>query len=197
LKKETMMPSNRWLLLCALFVAGGVLGAGAIIASTEINRFTSTDSLCTSCHTMSVLVEDPRFQQSGHEANAAGIRVGCSDCHIQSGNWFVETYGHVASGLRDVVAENTHNYKDPALWNKRRVELAAEVRDEMHRNNSATCRNCHDAVAIRPASEAGRTSHAMLQQGQTTCIDCHTNIVHAPVVLSKSTTGGSDNAQMK
>ena len=149
-------------------------------------------ALCTSCHTMAVLVADTHFQQSGHEANAAGIRVGCSDCHIESGNWFVETYEHVASGLRvRPVAEHTHNYDDPALWKKRRVELAARVRDEMHRNNSATCRKCHDATAIRPASEAGRAAHAMLQQGQTTCVDCHINIVHAPVVLSKSTAGGT------
>jgi trimethylamine-N-oxide reductase cytochrome c-type subunit TorC len=192
-----MMPSNGWLWLCAVFVVGGVIGAGGIIASTEINRQTSTDALCTSCHTMSVVVADPHYQQSAHEANAAGLRVGCSDCHIQSGNWFVETYEHVSSGLRDVVAEYTHNYNDPALWNKRRVELAAEVRDQMHRNDSATCRKCHDAAAIRPASEAGRASHAMLKQGQATCIDCHANIVHAVVVLSRNLTGGSDVAQAK
>jgi nitrate/TMAO reductase-like tetraheme cytochrome c subunit len=173
-----MMPSNRWLLLGAAFVIGAVIGAGGIIASTEINRRTSTDALCTSCHTMALLVADTHFQQSGHEANAAGIRVSCSDCHIQSGNWFVETYEHVASGVRDVVAEYTHNYNDPALWNKRLAELAVQVHDEMHKNNSATCRKCHEAASIHPANEA-------LQQGQTTCIDCHTNIVHAPVAPSK------------
>jgi trimethylamine-N-oxide reductase cytochrome c-type subunit TorC len=99
--------------------------------------------------------------------------------------------------LRDVVAEYTHNYNDPGLWNKRRVELAAEVRDQMHRNDSATCRKCHDAAAIRPASEAGRASHATLKQGQATSIDCHANIVHAAVVLSRNLTGGSDVAQTK
>jgi flagellar basal body P-ring protein FlgI len=53
--------------LCAVFVVGGVIGAGGIIASTEINRQTSTDALCTSCHTMSVVVADPHYQQSAHE----------------------------------------------------------------------------------------------------------------------------------
>src|ERR1700693_3933576 len=104
------MPLNRWLAICGCIAGGGVAGAAAIIASTEINRRTSTDALCTSCHSMAILAADPHFQQSGHEANAAGIRVGCSDCHIPSGNWFVETYAHVASGLKDVVAEYTHNF---------------------------------------------------------------------------------------
>ncbi len=29
---------RRWLAICALVIAGGVLGAGAIVASTFINR---------------------------------------------------------------------------------------------------------------------------------------------------------------
>jgi len=174
------MPVNRWLAICAFIAIGGVAGAAAIIASIEINRRTSTDALCTSCHSMATLVADTHFQQSGHEANAAGIRVGCSDCHIPSGNWFVETYAHVSSAVKDVIAEYTHNFDDPAVWEKRRIELAAEVRDQMRRNDSITCRKCHDAAAIRPTSEAGRSAHAMLQQGRMTCIDCHSNVVHAP-----------------
>jgi nitrate/TMAO reductase-like tetraheme cytochrome c subunit len=159
------MQSNRWLLLWALFVTGGLIGAGAIIASTEINRRTSTDARCTSCHSMAVIPADPHFQQSGHEANAAGIRVSCSDCHIPPGNWFAETYAHVSSGVRDVIAEYTHNLDDPAVWQKRRTELALEVHDQMRRNDGITCRKCHDAAAIRPTSDAGRSAHAALQQG--------------------------------
>jgi trimethylamine-N-oxide reductase cytochrome c-type subunit TorC len=174
------MPVNRWLAIFGLIVIGGVVGAGTIIASTEINRRTSTDTFCTSCHSMATLVADPRFQQSGHKANAAGVRVGCADCHIPPGNWFVETFAHFSSGLKDVVADYTRNFDDPAVWQKRRTELAVEVRDLMRRNDSITCRKCHDAAAIRPASDAGRSAHAALQQGGATCIDCHANIVHAP-----------------
>jgi nitrate/TMAO reductase-like tetraheme cytochrome c subunit len=191
------MRGNRRLFLFALLVVGAVIGAGGIIVSLEVNRATSTDAFCTSCHSMATLAADPHFRQSRHEANAAGLRVGCSDCHIQSGNWFVETYTHVASGLRDVVAEYTHNFKDPEVWQKRRTELAEEVRGEMRRNGSITCRKCHDAVAIRPPTEAGRAAHAMLTQGQVTCIDCHINLVHAPEVLSKSFIRGSKISQMK
>jgi nitrate/TMAO reductase-like tetraheme cytochrome c subunit len=112
------MPSSRWLFLCSLFVAGGLIGASAIVISTEINRRTSTDAFCTSCHSMAVMAADPHFQQSGYEANAAGIRVSCSDCHIPPGNWFVETYANVSSGLRDVIAEYTHNFDDPTVCGK-------------------------------------------------------------------------------
>jgi nitrate/TMAO reductase-like tetraheme cytochrome c subunit len=174
------MRGNRWLFLLALLVAGGVIGAGGIIISLEVNRATSTDAFCSSCHSMATLATDPYFRQSRHEANAAGFQVSCSDCHIPSGNWFVETYAHVAFGLRDVVAEYTHNFTDPELWQKRRTELAEQVRDEIRRDDSITCRKCHDAAAIRLATEAGRAAHAMLAQGQVTCTDCHINLVHAP-----------------
>ena len=174
------MAVNRRLTIFAFIAIGGVAGAAAIIASTEINRLTSADALCVSCHSMATLVADPYFQQSGHEANAVGIRVSCSDCHIPSENWFVETYGHVYQGLKDVFSEYTHNFDDPAVWQRRRIELAADVRDQMRRNDSITCRKCHDAAAIRPRTEAGRSAHATFAQGRMTCIDCHSNIVHAP-----------------
>jgi nitrate/TMAO reductase-like tetraheme cytochrome c subunit len=79
-----------------------------------------------------------------------------------------------------VIAELTHSYSDPKVWEARRSELAAEVIAKIRAQNSVTCRSCHDASAIKPASENGRVSHALLRQGGVTCIDCHTNIVHAP-----------------
>jgi len=50
----------------------------------------------------------------------------------------------------------------------------------LRRQDSVTCRGCHDANAINPKSEDGRTSHAMLKQGGVTCVDCHVNLVHPP-----------------
>ena len=83
------MPINRWLAICGFIAIGGVLGAGVIIGSTEFNRRTSTDALCTSCHSMTVVAADPHYQQSRHQANAVGVRAGCADCHIRTDNWFV------------------------------------------------------------------------------------------------------------
>ena len=40
------MRTNRWVLV-ALLVIGAVFGAGGIIGSTVVNRYTSTDAFCT------------------------------------------------------------------------------------------------------------------------------------------------------
>jgi cytochrome c-type protein NapC len=175
------MPRRRWILLLGLLVAGAVIGAGAILASLEINRATSTDAFCTSCHSMAGLGTDPHFTASAHRANHEAVRPSCGDCHIPKTNWFVETYTHVTSGARDVFAEYTHDFGDPRIWEKRRIELAHEVRNSMRAQDSVTCRGCHDAALINPKSERGRAAHTMLREGRMTCIDCHFNLVHAPV----------------
>lgn len=171
------MRINRWL-FAALLVVAIVVGAGGVIGSIGVNRYTSTDAFCVSCHTMAMLADDPYFQHSTHRANNQGVRTNCGDCHIPTTNWFVETYAHVSSGTRDVFAEFTHDFSDPKIWTARRIELAKEVRADMHGQDSVTCRSCHDANAIYPASEDGQKAHGLLRQGGVTCIDCHTNLVH-------------------
>ena len=96
------MPRNRWLLLLALLVVGGVLGAGGMLVSLEVNHATSTDAFCTSCHSMKFVGNDPHFMNSAHRSNSEGVIPSCGDCHIPKTNWFVETYTHVTSGVRDV-----------------------------------------------------------------------------------------------
>jgi len=167
--------------LLLILIFGAVLGAGGILVSLEVNRATSTEAFCTSCHSMVFVGGDPVFLKSAHRTNGAGVHAGCADCHIRRDNWFVETYTHVKSGLRDSIAELTHNYGNATVWEARRVELAHEVRNVMRAENSATCRSCHDAAKISPQSERGQAAHALLREGRMTCIDCHFNIVHAPV----------------
>jgi len=175
------MSGKPWPLLLVFLVVGGLIGAAAIVGVVEGNRYTSTDSFCTSCHSMQFVANDPHFLQSAHRANSAGVRPSCGDCHIPKTNWFIETWTHVASGTRDVIAEWTHNYGDPKVWEARRTELAHEVRNLMREQDSVTCRSCHDAGAVQPKSERGRAAHALLREGRMTCIDCHFNLVHAPV----------------
>ncbi len=177
------MRINPWFLV-ALLVAFAVLGAGGIIASTAVNRYTSTDAFCTTCHTMAFQADDPFFQHSAHRSNPEGVRPSCGDCHIPRNNWFVETYTHASSGAYDVYAEFTHNFSDRKLWEARRIEIAQEVHASMRAQDSITCRSCHDADAIHPTSEDGRKAHALLRQGGVTCVDCHTNLVHPPTTAS-------------
>ena len=175
------MRMSRWLCILGLLAVGGLIGAVAIVASVEINRHTSTEAFCTSCHSMAGLATDPHYLQSAHRSNSKGVTASCGDCHIPKTSWFVETYTHVASGVRDVWAEATNNFSDPKVWEARRIALAHEVRDIMRRQNSVTCRSCHDASDIRPTSQRGQAAHALLREGRVTCIDCHFNLVHAPV----------------
>jgi len=174
-----------------LATAGLLIGAVLIIGSFAINRYTSTDKFCTSCHAMASVAADPHYIQSAHRANGEGVRAGCGDCHIPHSSWFAETYAHAADGTRDEIAELTHNYADPAVWEPRRIALAEIVREEMRRDDSVACRDCHNAAAIKPQSEAGRAAHALLGTERLTCIDCHVNLVHAPVPPSISFIRGS------
>ena len=185
------MLRNRWLSFLAVLVGGGVLGAGALIVSLEVNKATSTDEFCTSCHSMKFVGNDPLFKKSAHRSNSAGVNPTCADCHIPKTNWFVETYTHLTSGARDVYAEYTHDFSDPKAWEAHRVALAHEVRDKMRTQDSVTCRSCHDGKTVQPTSERGQAAHALLRDGHMTCIDCHFNLVHAPVPPSLEFIRGS------
>jgi nitrate/TMAO reductase-like tetraheme cytochrome c subunit len=185
------MSWGRLLAISTPVVAGVVVGAIAIVSSVEGNRYTSTDQFCTSCHAMASLAADQNFIRSAHRSNAAGVAASCGDCHIPATNWFVETYTHAAKGIKDIIAQMTHDFSDAAVWEARRIELAHFVREEMRGQDSVTCRSCHTAAIIRPASERGRAAHALLQEGRMTCIDCHLNLVHAPVPPSLSFIRGS------
>jgi nitrate/TMAO reductase-like tetraheme cytochrome c subunit len=186
------MTGHRRLVIFAILVLGAVIGAGGIIASLEVNRYTATDAFCASCHSMAGLASDPHFVTSAHRTNSEGVRASCSDCHIPKTNWFVETYTHVSSGTRDVIAEYTHNFNDPKIWEARRIELAHEVREIMRSQDSVTCRSCHDGAVIQPKSERGLAAHALLRESRMTCIDCHFNLVHAPVPPSTEFIRGSE-----
>jgi nitrate/TMAO reductase-like tetraheme cytochrome c subunit len=174
------MRAKRWVLVLGLLAIGGVAGAGAMLVSLEVNRGTSTEAFCTSCHSMTNVAADMHYRQSAHRANAEGVRAGCADCHIPKTNWFVETYTHVAAGVRDVIAEHTHDFADPKVWEARRAALAHEVRDTMRQQDSVTCRACHAGADVEPVSERGRAAHALLRDRRMTCIDCHFKLVYAP-----------------
>ena len=59
----------------------------------------------------------------------------------------------------DIIAEYTNNFADPAVWEKRRIELAHEVRREMRAQDSVTCRSCHDRLRD-PADKRARPGRA-------------------------------------
>ncbi|MGC2201833.1 MAG: NapC/NirT family cytochrome c [Stellaceae bacterium] len=96
-------------------VVAGVFGVGGIIARVAIDRYTSTDTFCASCHTMAFQADDSFFKYSAHRSNHEGVQASCGDCHIPRNNWFIEIYTHVTSGAKDVFAELTNDFSDIEL----------------------------------------------------------------------------------
>jgi len=174
-----MLSRISWRLVLTLLI-GAVIGAGAVIASVQIDHHTATTEFCsTTCHSMTSKVTDPHYLQSKHISNPQGVHPSCGDCHIPQNNWFVETYTHVSSGIRDAIAEMTTDFKDQKAWDARRVELAKEVRDDMRAQDNVTCKHCHTVSSIKPSNPAGQAVHTALPAG-VACVDCHQNLVHTP-----------------
>jgi len=174
------MKINRWLLGALLLVAACV-GAGGIIATISIYHDSdSSDAFCTQCHVMVLQADDPYFKRSRHRSNNVGVRPSCGNCHVPAGNWFISTFNRVKFGLKDTFSDLEHDFRNPTSWAAYRVDLEPKAQAVFRAQDSITCRSCHNANAINPTSEAGRSSHAALRQGGTTCIDCHTNLVHPP-----------------
>lgn len=165
--------------LALLLIIAAIVGAVGVIVYGIGERYTSTNAFCSSsCHSMVFMAADPHFQKSAHRSNPQGVLAGCGECHIPTNNLFLETYTRAKLAMRDLVAELTDDYSNPKTWEARRAALEPETLAALRRWDSSPCRNCHEASAIQPASDAGRQSHAALAQGGITCVDCHANIVH-------------------
>ena len=137
----------------------------------------STDTFCTSCHSMSYPAKE--LQKSDH-FGPMGADPGCKDCHIPQGleNFHLAVQTHVVDGARELYLELTNDYSDIKKFNKRRLGMAHYARMNLKRWDSITCRRCH--VNPRPAGEAKQAHDKMRTEGAT-CIDCHQNLVHKEV----------------
>jgi nitrate/TMAO reductase-like tetraheme cytochrome c subunit len=182
--REVTLRSIPWRFVLIL-LAAAVVGAGATIAAVEFNKHTSTDQFCTSCHNHSDPTDaharpptDPHYLQSAHVSNSAGVKPSCGQCHIPMNNFFVETFTHITSGIRDVFAEMTTNFDDREAWAERRRQLAKGVHEHMRRQGNVTCISCHAPASIKPASQVGQVIHASLPK-DLACVGCHRNLVHS------------------
>jgi nitrate/TMAO reductase-like tetraheme cytochrome c subunit len=164
--------------LVAVVVVCGLVGAIGTIVAVEFNKHTATDAFCTGCHSMSSMTADPHYQRSAHVANSAGVRPSCGSCHIPTNNFFLETWVHVSSGIRDVISEMTTNFDDKPAWEAKRRAMATGVHDHMRAWGNTTCTGCHKPDSIKPASQTGQVIHASLPAGMA-CASCHRNLVHS------------------
>ncbi len=164
-------------------VLGIVIGVAASLIADEVDHYTSSDAFCGgSCHSMQAyVVNDAVYQHSAHRTSGTGIIAGCADCHMPARGLLAKSWAHVKGGVKDVWAELVNDFQDPKVWEARRTQLAYGVRDAMLADDSANCRSCHDMRKIAVAGEQGQREHARSFADKTTCIQCHYNLVHAPV----------------
>ncbi len=163
-------------------VVGAAIAVTAVLANERIDRYTSSDAFCgTTCHSMQAHVtSDPVYVESAHRATRSGVRAGCADCHIPHGI-VPSTWAHLRGGIKDVISELTNDFGERSAWERGRDERANTVRDWLLETDSATCRHCHDEVAIEPERTRGQRQHADARERGLTCIACHYNLVHAEI----------------
>lgn len=137
-----------------------------------VDNLTSKSEYCTSCHAMKFPAEE--FQKSKHYKSKTGILPSCVDCHIPKGDSFTK-FSRIAG---DSLAQLTRGTKTKEDYEKIKPALAKKVRDYLHKNDSAPCRNCHVADAMKSENEDAVSAHKKMVEEKKTCIDCHYNLAH-------------------
>ena len=162
-------------------VAGFILGVALVPATITFNDMTSSAAFCgNSCHSMNWISNDPVYLNATHSKNESGVVATCKDCHLPKG-LIEETWAHVRSGSRDLLASVSNDYSLEANWEARRQVLGHEVREKMIHNNSENCRHCHQPLFQQSAKPRVARQHQLAARQEVTCIQCHFNLVHSPV----------------
>ncbi len=158
-------------------VVGGLGGVGLMLFLIEFDHFTSTNSFCTGCHSMTYA--ERSYQSSVHYNSTSGVRASCGDCHVSEGV-LAATWDHI-KGTKDLFKQIFGpGYDDPAINLLHLPEAAFHARHWFRETDSATCKRCHELSAI----QGKRTDTAAIHRDETrgkTCIDCHYNLVHRKV----------------
>lgn len=172
-------PSKKWLLGIPIggFIAFG-LGAVALGTTNYILHETGKTEFCYTCHSHEAFIK-PEYEASSHFQNAAGVRAGCSDCHLPHDNWFDLVYTKMVVSL-DIVPELMGKLDTAEKYEAHRAEMAENVWREYKEDDSAYCKHCHSFDAMDLEAQERRTArqHKKAIDGEGTCIDCHWGLVH-------------------
>lgn len=176
------MSLRKNLTLIITAVIASIVGAAFVLIVLAGNHYTSTESFCgTSCHAMkSYIADSPKYQNSSHRKNSAGIQASCKDCHLPR-ELVAETIAHIKSGTKDIYSSMVNDFSDPAVWKSKRSHLAEHVRNEMMDNDSKNCRYCHSTSEMRSDRERINRRHELAETNGISCIGCHYNLVHDPI----------------
>jgi nitrate/TMAO reductase-like tetraheme cytochrome c subunit len=172
-------PSKKWLLGIPLggFLAF-VLGAIALGTTNYVLHETSSTEFCYTCHSHESFIR-PEYEESSHFQNTAGVRAGCSDCHLPHDNWFEFVWTKAVVSL-DIIPELMGKLDTAEKFEAHRAEMAESVWRQFKDNDSKFCRGCHsiEAMDLESQSRATARRHEKAEERGQTCIDCHYGIVH-------------------
>ncbi len=156
-----------FLLVSAVLVVGGAAGLA----------WTNTEKFCTGCHEMrdNVYAE---YTGTIHDTNRTGVRAICSDCHVpREPVALIEAKIHAT---HDLFSKAMGTIDTKEKFEAHRSEMAQRVWRRMKANDSAPCRNCHNAAKMDEDKQSDRAKarHAKGKAEGKTCIDCHFAIAH-------------------
>lgn len=163
-------------------ILGGFAGVGFILFLTEFDHYTSTETFCTSCHSME-LVAVP-YRESSHYRPESGVQASCGDCHVSEGV-LTATWDHFM-GTKDLIRQLFGaDYDDPVVNALHLPEAAFAARRWFKERNSATCKRCHVKEAIY--GDRPDTLKIHLEDARDkSCVECHYNLVHRKVPDEKT-----------
>jgi len=166
-----------------LAIVGIVVALGlSFVAAEELNIQGNSTKFCVSCHSMNAYVYE-EYKKSKHYTNASGARPECGQCHVAKRFW-PAVWDH-AMGTHDLIAEFSHDWTRPEVFEARRTRMAEKARLKILDEDSHTCRECHKMEAIAPTRKRGERAHEdAVKKGKTNCIACHYNLVHNEAPLT-------------
>ena len=157
----------------ALVFAAGIVFAGLFNMGMA---YTNTTEFCTSCHSMKWNLEE--WQDSEHFLNHAGVRIGCSSCHVPKA-FFPKMKAKIMA-YKDVLHEILGTIDSKEKFEKHRWTMASRVWARMKATDSRECRTCHswEAMAMDEQDKVARKKHGRARDEGKTCIDCHRGVAH-------------------
>ena len=170
------MPNSRK----RFWLVGGVIVAACIGAVSVGVKLTSTTEFCLSCHEMRVYQDELRL--SSHAKDADGKEIGCSQCHIPSGNVLRMGGAKIWLGVKDLWVHSMDGGHD--------LDRAAMQPIARRFTDDANCLACHEDLGKNakkdgPVSAEGRLAHdnylGKNGQARSGCVGCHQNLAHLPV----------------
>ena len=176
-----------------IVAVGAVLFIGWIAVYEPVTRYVvAQDALCNYCHLPwefnSADKDDKLTASRPHQATPElkQSQAKCVDCHLPKGWWNATyAYTHFLS-----VTDLFGHFRDrdgerAGPWIPPRAATAYRVRDRMYEYDSVTCRSCHIEAEIKPKRARGVNAHELALKEQTTCIECHNNLIHRRVEVRK------------